>query len=249
MLRLDSLKRIPNLIHAFSGVKEGNMSFDFGEQAEVSLSRERFFEKAGAEQKNYAVMLLTHGTEIAVADGFPGGNTFKADCVITKSKNLFVAVLTADCMPLIAFEPKTGVLAVAHLSRINSPKGFARKIIERMKSEFGAAPEKIIAGVGPCIHKESYIFDAAVLEKVMQDRKIFGGFISEMPDGKKSVDLIGYNVQELISAGVPEENIEISGADTAADRNFFSHRRSQLTGEKEGRMLTMAGIAESITFQ
>lgn len=254
MYQLDNLKKIPGLVHAFSEIKEGNMSFNWGRSEGVLANRKKFFNAIGISEKNCITASLEHGTDIVVIGKLPsGGETPEADCLITKSKNVFLSILSADCLPVILYDGVNSVLALAHLSRINTPQDFLRKIIDKMKSEFKTEPENIIVGIGPGIHKESYIFTAEELHERVPDEEIFKGFILDLPDGprsaegysgagKKAVDLVGYNVKELISAGVPEKNVEISGIDTAADRNFFSHHRSILTGEPEGRMMTVVGM-------
>ncbi len=243
MYQLDKLKNIPGLVHGFSDIKDGNMSFVWGEREEVIKNRKAFFDKLGVKSEDSAAMFLKHGTEIAsVNESSKGEEEIPVDCLITKSKNLFLLVLTADCLPIILYDPVNGVLALAHLSRINTPENFITKIIERMKSECSAQPENIIVGIGPCIQKKSYIFSGDEFEKRIPDEGIFNGFVTDLPGGGKSIDLIGYNVEQMISAGIKKENIEISDIDTGRNMNFFSHYRSGSSGEPEGRMATVVGM-------
>lgn len=111
-----------------------------------------------------------------------------------------------------------------------------------MKSEYGSKPENLIVAIGPCIHKESYIFSKEELTKRIPDEKIFKGFIADLPDGRKSINLAGYNIEQMISAGIKKGNIEMSGIDTVKNEEFFSHYRSRLNGEPEGRMMTVVGM-------
>lgn len=242
MYQLNKLKKAPGLIHGFSEIKDGNMSFNWGEKEKVFKSRKTFLDKAGIKIENSVAMFLEHGTDIALVDEYSRGKELaEIDCLMTKSKNVFLFLLTGDCLPVIIYDPVKNALALVHLSRINSPNNFARNVIKKMENQFGSKPKDLIVGVGPCIHKESYVFSAEELRKRIPDEKIFNEFILDLPGDKKAIDLVGYNVEELFSAGVPKENIEISEIDTAKNSNFFSHYRSGLTGEPEGRMITITG--------
>ena len=243
MHQLNNLKKIPNIVHGFSEIKDGNMSFVWGDKEEVSRNRKVFLEELDVKPENCAAIFLKHGIDIAIVDEFSRGEEkIEVDCLITKSKDVFLFVLTADCLPVILYDPIKGVLALVHLSRINSPQNFIRAVVEKMKSEYGVQPENIIAGIGPCIKKESYIFPSEELKKVIPDEKVFEGFILDLHDGRKIIDLVGYNVSQLVSAGVRKENIEISEIDTFKNKNFFSHSRSRANGEPEGRMATVVGM-------
>lgn len=244
MYQLNKLKNISGLIHGFSEIKDGNMSFVWGEKEKVLSSRKAFLDKLGIKFEDSVAMFLKHGTEIMSVNEFSRGeDAMPVDCLITKSKNVFLFVLTADCLPVVFYDSVNSVLALAHLSRINSPKNFLPKIIQKMESEYNSKPGNLIVAIGPCIHKESYIFSKEELTKRIPDEKIFKGFIADLPDGRKSINLAGYNAEQMVSTGIKKENIEISEVDTAnKNERFFSHYRSRLTGSPEGRMATVVGM-------
>ncbi|MDO8664626.1 MAG: polyphenol oxidase family protein [Candidatus Liptonbacteria bacterium] len=243
MYQLDKLKNVQGLIHGFSELKDGNMSFVWGEREKVLSDRKAFLDKLGIKFEDSVAMFLKHGTEIMSVNEFSRGeDAMPVDCLITKSKNVFLFVLTADCLPVIFYDPDNGVLALAHLSRINSPKNFLLKIIQKMESEYSSKPGNLIAAIGPCIHKESYVFIKEELKRRIPDEKAFSGYIADLPDGRKSIDLVGYNFEQMVLTGIKKENIEISGIDTAKNEEFFSHYHSRLTGSPEGRIATVVGM-------
>lgn len=252
MYQLDRLKKIPGLVHGFSDIKDGNMSFDWGEANLVIENRNGSLSQLRINPKDCVITRtrMAHGKDIEIINSSlkgrgmnsPISNVADVDAMITSEKRLFLVILTADCLPVILYDAAKEVLALAHLSRINTPLNFMRDIVGKMKSEYDSEPKDIIVGIGPCIHKESYVFSAEELKKRIPDEKIFNGFVADLPDGGKAIDLIGYNVKELVSAGVPERNIEISKIDTGGNKNFFSHYRSGLTGEAQGRMATVVGM-------
>ena len=123
-----------NLTYAFSTTQDGNMSFRWAGQDKVIKNRQEFLKKNGIEPAGTVAMSLTHGTTIKTVDTAeigsgmlnPGG--VEADCLITREKSLFLFLLTADCLPVIFYEPKKEALALAHLSRHNTKENFIRKI-------------------------------------------------------------------------------------------------------------------------
>jgi len=252
MYQLDKLKNIPGLVHGFSDIKDGNMSFDWGESDSVIKNRSTFLSRLGINSADCIITRtrMSHGTEIEIVNSSLKGRGINlsasgdadVDAMMTSDKNLFLAILTADCLPVVIYDPIKKAITLVHLSRINTPKNFARNVIDKMKTEYNSISEDIVVGIGPYIHKESYLFEKAELEKVIPNRKNFGRFILDLPNGKAAIDLAGYNVEEFISAGVLNKNIEVSEIDTATNTNFFSHCRSRLAVEPEGRMLTVVGM-------
>ncbi len=252
MYQLNKLKNIPGLTHGFSDIKDGNMSFVWGEEKSVMENRSAFLSQLGVSLNDCVITRtrMSHGTDIEIVNNslkgrgieHPISDDSDVDAMMTNDKNLFLAILTADCLPVIIYDPIKNVVALTHLSRINTPKDFARRVIDKMKTEYNSVPEDLIIGIGPCIHKESYLFPSEELKKLIPNEKVFRGFIGDLPEAKKAIDLVGYNTEEFISAGVRNKNIEVSGIDTAANTGFFSHCRSRLTGESEGRMATVVGM-------
>lgn len=252
MYQLDKLKNIPGLVHGFSDIKEGNMSFDWEEKNSVMKNRAAFLSQLGVSPDDCVVTKtrMSHGTDIEIVNSSLKGKGVKpsvskdadVDAMMTNEKNLFLAILTADCLPVIIYDPIRSAIALVHLSRINTPKNFARRVIDKMKTEYNSIPENMIVGIGPYIYKESYLFEKAELEKAIPNRKSFREFILDLPNGKAAIDLAGYNIEEFISAGVLNKNIEVSEIDTAANAGFFSHCRSRLTNEPEGRMIAIVGM-------
>ena len=108
-----------------------------------------------------------------------------------------------------------------------------------MQKEFHTDPADLIVGIGPSIHKESYIFPSPTIQ---ENNPNWQPYLTHLPDNQTSIDLTDYNRDQLINAGVPKSNIEISLVDTNKDPNFFSHYRSKRTNEPEGRFMTVISM-------
>ncbi|MFA6099106.1 MAG: polyphenol oxidase family protein [Patescibacteria group bacterium] len=237
-------KSFSKLKYACSERRDGNMSFRHGSRPEVMKNRKRFFRKVAVAPEKIVVMNLRHSTKIKFVDwrdrGFgalkPSG--VKADCLVTKKSDLFLFLLTGDCLPTILYDPKKNILALAHLSRHNTDRLYAKKIITTLKNKYQCHSKNIMIAIGPAIHQKSYIKDHAS----QQNKASWRPFIKKLHREKIAIDLIGYNKKQLIRAGVLPSHFIVGNIDTAASRQYFSHRRSVNTGQPEGRFATIVGI-------
>lgn len=157
----------------------------------------------------------------------------ETDAVITALTGVCVAVKTADCVPVLLFDPKRGVVAAVHAGWRGTVQGIAAKTINIMTESFGSEPSDLLAGIGPSISPDVY----EVGEEVW---KQFGAEFHrqvhpERPD-KRLLDLWSANHHQLLAAGIPDSQIEVARTCTLSDSDrFFSARRD---GIKTGRMAT-----------
>jgi len=244
MYQLPGFLSFKNLKHAFSDTSEGNMSFNWGKADEVAANRKDFLKKLNIPPDNCVAASLLHGTEIKYIDlsivrkNILRPNGIEADCLFTKEKGLFLFLLTGDCLPVIIYCPRQSIVVLAHVSRKNTGRLFVKKIVDKLVLEFNCRSTELEVGIGPALHKNSYKKTKVPEQGVSDWQK----YITEEADGQISIDLIGYNKQQMIEAGILLEKIEVSGIDTARSKKFFSHRRSEITGEPEGRLATVVGL-------
>lgn len=147
----------------------------------------------------------------------------ECDALVTNVPGVALMVFTADCTPILFWDPETGAVGAAHAGWRGTAAGIAAKTVQTMVSAFGCRPEQIRTAIGPNIGSCCFLTDrdvpdamaAALGEEAMP-------YIS--PAGEKfRVDLKGLNALWLRRSGV--ENIEISTDCTAcAPQRFWSHR-------------------------
>lgn len=244
MPQLNKLNSFKNLKLAFSAKADGNMSFVWGDKKEVLKNRKKFLKKNSVRLNDCVAMSLLHGTGIKrVTSPLQNHNILtpigiKADCLVTTEKGIFIFMLTADCLPVIFYDPKQQILALAHISRKNTGQLFTQKIIQRLKSKFNCQPANLIISIGPGIHKESYLKNKVPEQQI----PAWKNHLSLKSDSRVAIDLLGYNKQQMTKAGVQLKNIYVSNIDTVKSKKFFSHYRSQKTGEPEGRFATVVGM-------
>lgn len=177
-------------------------------------------------------------TALTVTGPWPGEMP-EADALVTAAPGILVAVVTADCAPVLLADAAAGVVAAAHAGWRGAVDGVIANTVAAMTA-LGAAPERIVAAIGPTIAAASYEVDAA-----MRDRFPAGAhrFFAAGKPGHWQFDLPGFVAARLRAAGVG--TIADLGEDTyAAPGRFYSFRRATHRGEATGgRQISMIGIA------
>jgi YfiH family protein len=196
----------------------------------------------GAEQTHNDTIL-----KVTRADRGKGAECYDdslkdTDGFYTDEKGILLTLCYADCVPLFFIAPERGVIGVAHAGWKGTVKQIAKKMVELWQTE-GIAPEQIFAVIGPSICEKCYIVDKRVIDfvqKVLEDvEKKPYNLINE---GQYSLDLREVNRLLLLKAGIPEQQILVTGYCSSCDReHFFSHRRDH---GRTGRMLSFIGWKE-----
>ncbi|MEK9176870.1 MAG: polyphenol oxidase family protein [Patescibacteria group bacterium] len=222
---------------ATSTVQDGNMSPDWGPEAGVRENRRKFLTKHGFAPEQCVYMDLQHGSESAVVGEKEKGTILKVDALMTMAPGVALFLMTADCFPVAYHDPVKNAVALAHLGWKSTDKNLAAQVVERMTQEFHSDPGDILVFIGPGIDKDSYLVE----RPGQKDDPKWRPFLDEAM-GSTKIDLVGYNENALIDAGVPREHITVSPENTVSSPEYFSHRRSGKTGESEGRFATVAAL-------
>jgi hypothetical protein len=169
----------------------------------------------------------------------------EADAFVSNSATVGVAVRVADCVPLLIADRRTGVVAAVHAGWRGTAARVAVAAIETMSGEFGSHAADLIAAIGPSIGSCCYevgtelvdAFAAAGHERYLIDR-----WFLALPPQRGShdrprlrLDVAGANRDQLVLAGVPEEQIHLSGLCTAMHLDVFTSYRAEK--EKAGRLV------------
>jgi len=147
--------------------------------------------------------------------------------MITNEPNLCLTLMAGDCVPLLFHDPIKKVIAGAHAGWRGTYKEIAKFTIKKMISEFGCVASDIIAGIGPSISQKNYEVDDKVYHEFENRFDNLSSIFNESnKKGKYYLNLWEANKQQLILAGLNEENIEISEMCTFEQNNlFFSARQ------------------------
>ena len=169
-----------------------------------------------------------------------------ADAMVTDRPGLLLAILTADCAPVLLADADAGVVGAAHAGWRGALAGVTDAAIAAME-ELGARRERIAAAVGPCIAQPSYEVDEGFRTRFVETDIASSRFFAEGPWGKPHFDLGGYVAHRLNSAGIVA--VESLNLDTYAEpERFYSYRRATHRGEADyGRQASLIGLPRTST--
>ena len=146
-----------------------------------------------------------------------------ADAIITNQKKLPIAVLTADCVPLLLYDDKKNIIAAIHAGWKGAYKGIINKVIKFMKKK-GCNEKNITVAVGPCIGRYNYTVREDFKKKFIKKDKKNKIFFKHKKKGI-CFDLPSYVKSQLKFNKITK--IDMKNIDTFAYKNsFFSARRS-----------------------
>jgi hypothetical protein len=163
--RFPALDAIPNLAHAFLGRVPG---LDVKVDREQALLRLDSFHRDAREELGIGTFHFVHGEqvhgrEVAVVDAGTAAPVSGVDGVITASGGVCLGVYVADCCAVYLVEPERRVIGLLHSGRKGSELGITSVAIERMRTEFGCDPAKMIVQLSPCVRPPIYEIDFAAL--------------------------------------------------------------------------------------
>ena len=210
-----------------------NLGGSCGDDPErVSENFRRFCAAAGADSavlvKNHQVhgdLVRTVGPADACAGPADPG-TFEADGLATDCPGVCLAVFSADCIPVLLYDPVRRAIAAVHAGWRGTALGIAAKAVERMVDCYGCDRLDILAAVGPGISKccfETHEDVPNAMTEAMGAAALSS--IEVLPTGKFHVDLKGLNAKRLESAGLAPEHIAVSADCTCClPEKYWSHR-------------------------
>lgn len=204
-----------------------NLGLSVGDIPEnVHKNRELFFQALKSNPQQFAQGVQVHGNTIQIVD-HPG--TFEsADALITTQKNISLVIKTADCAPMILFDPEQGVIAAVHAGWRSVVKGILENTVRTMVRDFYCNPKNIKCAIGPSIRSCCYEVKSDLSSR-FPDNVILWENNKLYLDIPKAIQL------RLIDQGIHIENIDDSRLCTACNEKlFFSHRRDK---GKTGRMM------------
>jgi len=244
--QFEHLTKYREIKHFVSTKYFGNMSlFECENKQTVIENRRKLAETVGVDFNSFVFQQQVHGTQCTIIHAEDKGKGVYSyvsaikdnDALITNQTGICLIAMAGDCVPLLFFDPVKKVIGVAHAGWRGTYKKIALKIIEKMAAAFQCEPSDILAGIAPSISQKHYEVDDLVYNEFRKHITGFQDFFSKGKEkGKYYLDLWAANKQQLLDAGLSNENIEISGLCTYEQNDlFFSARK----GEKER---FMAGI-------
>ncbi|MHC5700581.1 peptidoglycan editing factor PgeF [Streptomyces tirandamycinicus] len=195
----------------------------------VRANRELAARRLGVDPALVVWMNQVHGREVAVVEGpWTGEDVPAADAVVTARRGLPLAVLTADCTPVLLADPVAGVVGAAHAGRPGMVAGVVPAAVEAMVA-LGAEPSRITARTGPAVCGRCYEVPAAMRAEVAAAEPAAW---AETGWGTPAVDVAAGVHAQLAALGVRDRIA--SPVCTLESGDHFSYRRDRTTGRLAG---------------
>ncbi len=188
--------------------------------ANVWTNRERYAAALGIRPPHLATAEQVHGSSVVQVTGPFEDRTFAADGLVTNRPGVVLAVGTADCVPILLWDPEHRAVGAVHAGWAGTRDGIAGVAVRRMAEIFDSRPDRILAAIGPAAGPCCYEVREDVAQHFSEE------FLRSLPGGLIHLDLPAANRAGLLQAGLPESNIDLSGLCTLCRPDlFFSHRR------------------------
>jgi YfiH family protein len=189
----------------------------------VAANRKRLAMATGLGEDGLVWMNQVHGDNVVVVDG-PSATIADTDGLVTTKPGLALAVVTADCVPILMADARAGVVAAVHAGRVGAQKGIVVKTVATMVAQ-GAHVEYISVLLGPAVSGRNYEVPDAMAAEV---EAVLPGSRTTTARGTAGLDLRAGIARQLRGLGVTA--VDADPRCTVEDPNLFSHRRGAPTG-------------------
>ena len=190
----------------------------------VAANRARLAAAIGLGEDGIVWMNQVHGDRIVAVAGPVDGAIDATDGLVTTTPGLALAVVTADCVPLLMSDARAGVVAAVHAGRVGAQKGVVARAVEAMVAN-GARVADVSVLLGPAVSGRNYEVPDAMADEV---EAAVPGSRTSTARGTAGLDLRAGIARQLIELGITA--VGVDPRCTVDDPNLFSHRRGAPTG-------------------
>lgn len=228
----------------FGGVSEGylsslNLGMHRGDDPENVRENYRILGRAVGFTPEDTVFAVQKHTNLVAkvtrenrGEGLLRPATGPRDGLITNEKRVALTIFSADCTPILFYDPVKGAIGGAHAGWRGTASGIVKNVVEAMEAAYGSRPKDIVAAIGPCIGKCCFETDRDVPEAMLHALGRSAEAAMTQKGEKYFVDLKQLNAMWLRAAGV--QKIEIcSDCTHCQPQRFWSHRA---TGGERGSL-------------
>ena len=200
-----------------------NFGLDLGDPGiNIKTNLDALAEAAGLTSLPHQAQQV-HGDKLLWCRGSGVMHNDKADILLTDQIETALAVRTADCLPILLADPKTGIAAAVHAGWRGTAAQIVTSAVREMQSH-GVQAEDILASLGPCIGPCCFQIDTITADKLANSAP--GAECHIRCNAEIAADLKEINALQLLQCGLTDVHIERINACTACDnRRFFSYRR------------------------
>lgn len=169
-------------------------------------------------------------------------DTEHCDALVTSMPRVLLGVKTADCVPIILGDGRTGACAAVHAGWRGTLASILSRALERMGTEYGTRAEDVRAAIGPAAGACCYEVGAEVIEAFSTKFPNSNHLFTPTRAGHALVDLQRANREQLITSGVAPERVHTAPLCTMCRTDlFFSYRREKIPHGRTGRLMAVIG--------
>ncbi|HKR01353.1 MAG TPA: peptidoglycan editing factor PgeF [Pyrinomonadaceae bacterium] len=170
------------------------------------------------------------------------GETVYCDALVTRTPRILVGVKTADCVPVLLGDERTGACAAVHAGWRGTLSSIVLRALESMTREYGTQAADLRAAIGPAANACCYEVGHEVINAFNETFPDSPHLFKPTREGHALVDLQRANSEQLIGAGVSPERIHTAPLCTMCRTDlFFSYRREKRTHGRTGRLMSVIG--------
>jgi YfiH family protein len=215
-------------------------------------NRRRFLKLFGGDETKWTLAgcWQVHGADVrqieSLADAKPAedarGDTVYCDALVSNVRGVMVGVKTADCVPLLIGDPKTGAFAAVHAGWRGTFAGVVFHAIERLMKAYNTKPQDLRVAIGPAAAACCYEVGSEIIDGFQEHFPDADSLFTPTREGHARLDLLKANHNQLTSAGVDPDRIHTAPLCTMDNTDlFFSYRREKNVLGKVGRLMSVIG--------
>ncbi|MBA3242991.1 MAG: peptidoglycan editing factor PgeF [Acidobacteria bacterium] len=217
--------------------------FDQDTAENIFENRRRFFGLLGGEW-TFNGCWQVHGAQVRVVENLENARSEqeRCDAQVTRTPGVLLGVKTADCVPVLLADARTGACAGVHAGWKGTLAEIVRHTLNVMQAEFGTDPRDVRAAVGPAARACCYEVGAEVIEAFREKFPRADSLFTPTREGHALVDLQRANREQLVESGVRDERVHTLPLCTICRPDlFFSYRYEQKLYDRTGRLLSVIG--------
>ena len=224
------LNSFTNITHAFTTKASGNLAFHVNDRYENVLKNHELLASTLKYKKQTLIhMKQIHSNIVHIVDENDNfDNPPTCDALITDRLNTPLMVMVADCSPILFYDSKLHIIAVAHAGREGAFKNIIQNVISTFKETYNSSTNDIYVSIGASICKNCY----KISDKLYKEaKKLNLDFAITIKQNSYYLDISKILKKQLLNSKIDKNKIEISNECTCCNNDkYFSYRANNTTG-------------------
>lgn len=240
---MNTIKLDPHLHLTLTQVSDGSIINFPQSKTKATIILNSILAKSNLDRATIIEMNQVHGSHVIVIDkklvnAMSGQKIPNTDGMITNLKHTPLMIKTADCIPLVLYDPNNHAVGVCHVGWRGAMQKIHLVALLKMTNLYKSKLQSIKVWLGPAIQSCCYTLTKPPNQRHLPE---WQPYITSKKD-LWHVDYVQFVIDSLIDAGVKKSNIINSGQCTYHQKQWYSYARAQQTGETDGRFATFVTL-------